>query len=287
MLEHFSWNVERKVCTVNNSLYKTEVLGQKLFAVIHNKHTAWIKLKSLFVFLCVVVIRSNRRNKEQCLVGYNTFNRSYDSFKWLVHSHKFFAVELVIFFLSNIFLSSLPKRNHAVECYGFRIILIFGLVAVLGFFLNSALCHIHNNRVADVVGILLDKSLYSVLFKKFVIVFIVCVILDFKNNLCAGIFLFNLADCVAVCTAWLPAICRILTIFLCVYGNLLCNHKCRVETNAELTDNVNVVLLFFHALLEFEWAWGCDCAEVVFKVILVHADTVIRDCKSTVFFVGL
>ena len=168
----------------------------------------------------------------------------------LVHSHKLFTIKIIVLLLLNIFLCSLPDWEHTVKSFGFCIILILRFFAVLGFFLNSAVSHIHHNRIADIVGILLDKSLDSVLLKELIIVFFLCIVLNFKYNCCTDFVPLCFGDFVTVCAVRFPLVSCVTAVFLSNNGNFLCYHKSGVKTDAELTDNVNIVLLFAHFLLK-------------------------------------
>ena len=68
-------------------------------------------------------------------------------------------------------------------------------------------------------------------------------------------------------------------------GDLVADHERRVKTNAELTDDLNVLALF-GGIFEVERAAFCNGAEVAFKLLCVHSAAVIGNCEGSVFLVG-
>ena len=65
---------------------------------------------------------------------------------------------------------------------------------------------------------------------------------------------------------------------------MLCDHKCRIEANAELTDDVDVVLLFVF-VLERQRTGMRDRTEVVLHFLGSHAAAVVLDDKAAVCLV--
>ena len=58
MLQHFSGNVERQILGVYQTLYEAEIVRQQIRALIHDQHAGRIELQTLFVVLCIVIVRS-------------------------------------------------------------------------------------------------------------------------------------------------------------------------------------------------------------------------------------
>ena len=65
------------------------------------------------------------------------------------------------------------------------------------------------------------------------------------------------------------------------------HHEGGVEAHAELADDVGVLGVVAHFLLELVGAGGGDDAQVVLQVLLVHADAVVADGDEAVFLVHL
>ena len=68
-------------------------------------------------------------------------------------------------------------------------------------------------------------------------------------------------------------------------GDLVADHESRVKTNAELTDDLNVLALF-GGFFEVERAAFCNGTEVAFKLLCVHSAAVIGNSQGSVFLVG-
>ena len=57
--------------------------------------------------------------------------------------------------------------------------------------------------------------------------------------------------------------------------HLICNHKCGIEAQAEMTDDLVVVCLIFIFCNKICRTGKCDLVDVFFHLIRSHADTVI------------
>ena len=114
MLEHFTRNVQRQILRVRKTLYKGEVIGEQIAALVHNKNAAGEKLQALFKLLGVVVHGSLGGDIEQRVVGGGTLRLCVDMDKGFVVVVEFFAVKLVVLLVGYLALVLPPKRNHAV-----------------------------------------------------------------------------------------------------------------------------------------------------------------------------
>lgn len=73
-------------------------------------------------------------------------------------------------------------------------------------------------------------------------IFIVRVIQQRKDDFCAHRCFIAGVDGVAFHAFGTPFVSGIRAIGFGAYCNSLCNHKCRVESNAELTDDIRIVI---------------------------------------------
>ena len=286
VLQHFSRNIQRQIGGVHDALDKAEVLRHQLLAVVGDQHTAGIELQALFVFLGVVIIGRRGRDEQQRLVGHNALHRGHDGLDGLVHRHEFFLIELVVLLLCDVLLRALPDRHHGVQGLALGVVLILGLVAVLGFFLDAALGHIHHDRIADIIGIALHQAGNAVLLQEFVVALVLGVVLEGEGDLGAETVLLTFLNFVAVGAGGIPSVGGVGAVFFGDDSDFLRHHKRRIEAYAELTDDVDIVLLLLHLLLEFVGAGGGDGAEVVFQIVLVHADAVVGDGQRARVLVG-
>ena len=192
-------------------------------------------------------------------------------------------VKFVIFLRLDFALILSPKRNHRIKRFCAYFCNVFTLFVRVG----NLMAHFHNDRVANVVGILLYKLINCILLKVFWVVLVFRVLFNVKSNFTSCVFLFTFFDCISVSTRWNPLVSDVLA--ECFWNNLylISNHKWRIEAYAELTDNRNIVCLFIVCIFffEIEWAALCDCAEIVFKLFSGHTDAVIADFNSSVFLV--
>jgi hypothetical protein len=57
LLEHLTRDVQGQILTVNNTLDKVQVIGNKLLTVVHDEHTAHIQLNVVSLLLGVKHIK--------------------------------------------------------------------------------------------------------------------------------------------------------------------------------------------------------------------------------------
>ena len=93
---------------------------------------------------------------------------------------------------------------------------------------------------------------------------------------------------IAVDAGGLPAERLVGAIGLRDDGDAVGDHERAVEADAELTDDVDggvLLLLLLESVLELQRAGARDDAEVVFQLLLRHADAVVGDGDEAVFLV--
>ena len=296
MLQHFTGDIQRKILRIHQTLYETEMLRNQLFRIIHNEDTTAIQLQTLLVVLRIIVERCLTRDKHQCCKGNCTLYTRMNHLLRLCIIVEFALIELIVFFFCYFRLASLPQRNHGIQRFQFLYSFIFRfsrLIRILVFTFRIvhtlAGFHPHLNRVTDIVGIFLNQTLNLILLQIVVIILIFRVILQIQNDFCSMLIFFTFINGIAVNRIAAPQIGGFLTVFLRRYLHTAGNHKCRIEADTKLSDDIHIILLLciFHLLLKRQRATLRNRSQIVLKLILVHTQTVITDCQSTVFLICL
>ena len=195
-------------------------------------------------------------------------------------------VEAIVFLVRDVLFRLLPDGDHRVERPILDDRLIFRLVRVLRALLEPLALDIHLDGIADVVGVFPDKSLNGIALKEAGVLLVFGVLFQLHDDVCTGALALCGLDGIAIRTARLPHKRRVRAVFLRDDRHLVGYHECRVEADAELADDVNIVLLL-HLLLEFETAGAADSAEVFLHLGLIHADAVVGDGQRAGLLVGL
>ena len=128
----------------------------------------------------------------------------------------------------------------------------------------TLLSHTHHDRVANIVGVLLDDAPEPVLLEELAVFVVVGVISEVEDDVRPGFGSFSLFDSEAVGTFALPDVCLICTKCSGDYLDALCNHKCAVKSHSELTDDIGILHCLGIFRLELEGAAACNDSEVVF-----------------------
>ena len=163
---------------------------------------------------------------------------------------KFVFIKAVVILRLYLAFRLFPDRNHTVEGAKLGNVPVLGFLAFLAlFFLYRLPCgELHFNRVADIVGILLDKSAYAVLVKILVIILVLGFLLYMERDRGADRFLFAGLYRVAFGTARFPAERLVRTERAALDRHMVAHHKRRVKTDAELTYYIHVFLFFVFLL---------------------------------------
>ena len=158
-------------------------------------------------------------------------------------------VEGVILLLGDILLVLLPDGHHGVQCHHFGIGFILGLI-LGGILLLPGLLHLHADGVADVVGILGDQIPDLILLQILAVAILLGVGLQDHDYIGAGVLPLRFLDGVAVGAVGHPLIGLVGTVLSGDHGDFAGHHKGGVEAHAELADDVDILVLFLHGLLE-------------------------------------
>ena len=178
-------------------------------------------------------------------------------------------VELVIVLIADLVFVFLPERNHGVE--GF----LFHGVDGLSFFgrIGNGLLHIHFDRITDVITVLLDEVADRPLFQEFTELLIFRIILEFQGDGGADSILFNFRNGIAVFTGRNPAVCLVSAGRAGINGDFFGDHEGAVETDTELTDDIDLGCVLFQSLAEFRRTGTGNRSEIGFQFLLIHTDT--------------
>ena len=104
------------------------------------------------------------------------------------------------------------------------------------------------------------------------------------HDLGANAVFFALGHSIAICSGGLPAPGGVAALLFGVDGDGIGHHESRIETYAELADNIHIAR-FVHFLAEAVRTGGCDNTKVIFQIFLIHADAVIGNGQGAVFLV--
>ena len=190
-------------------------------------------------------------------------------------------IELVQLLRLHAGLGPLPDGDHGVEGLLLLIGLVFGLV-LGGVLFFPGLGDLHPDGEADIVGVFAHQLLESPGFQELPVLIVVGVGLDVQDDIGAGALPLAGGDGVAVCPGGLPHPGAVRAMLLRHHGDVVRHHEGGVEAHAELADDVRILGVVAHLLLEPVGPGGGDDAQVVFQVLLVHADAVVADGEKPV-----
>ena len=187
---------------------------------------------------------------------------------------KFIFVELIVLLVGKLCLGFFPDGSHGVEGLGNCLFFIFVFRALLELFV----LHVHFYGVTDIVGVFSDQRLDFIWGQKFVVIFLLGVVLYLQNDLRSVAVLSRFLNGVALYTLACPHIGGVLAVCSGDHRNALCDHKRGIEAHAELTDNIDVLRAFVLVFKCKRAALG-NSAEIVFQLIFCHAYAVIRNSQ--------
>ena len=291
VLEDFTADVQGEVGGVHHALDEAEVVGQQVGALVHDHHAGGVELQALLVLPGVEVVGGFLGEIQQGLVGHRALGAGVNDGQGVLPVHELLLVEAVVLLVGDLGLGALPQGNHGVDSLPLLHRLPLGLVVVPGVLrlgLLAVVLHLHDDGVADVVGVLLDELLELVGLQILVVVLLVGVGLDVHDDVAAGGVLLTGGDGVPVGPVGLPHIGLAAAVGLGDDGDRVGHHEGGVEAHAELADDVDVLplVLLVHLLLELEGAAVGDGAQVVLQLLLGHAHAVVGDGEGALLLVG-
>ena len=138
-----------------------------------------------------------------------------------------------------------PYRDHTVKGFVFG----DGFVFVLAALLQMPVLAEHFNRVADIIAVLFYKTADTVFVKIITELFVLGIFLYCKPYNRTGSILHARIYRISVCTARFPAVCLSGSVGFAFDGDFIRDHKSRVESHSELTDNVYFILNFVFGIV--------------------------------------
>ena len=278
MLQHFPGDVQAQILRVDHAAHEAEAVGQQIGAVFHDHHAGGVQLQALLEVLGVEIIRCLGRDIEQGLVRDRALDIRVDDGQRVFEVEELLLIEIVVFLVGDVLLVLVPDGNHGVERLDLGVGLVLGLLVLLRALFHAALFDLHADGVADVVGVFAHELLQLPGLEEAGIFFVVGVGLELHDDVGAGVRALTRGHSVAVRALGFPFPGLVGAVFLRDDGHLVRDHERRVEAHAELADDVGVGgLVLVERLLELQTAGAADRAEVVFHLVLVHADAVVAD----------
>ena len=292
VLEHFTADVQGQILTVHNAADKAEVLGQQILAVVHNQHAAAVQLQSTLVILGVEIVRRLAGDIQQRLEGNVALHVVVDGAQGLIVVEELVPVEGLVLFFRDVLLVPLPDGHHGVQGLHLGVGLVLGRfifltlgVLVLRLLHGTGLGDLHPDGVADIVGILADQATDLVFFQILGVFFVLGIGFQGHDDVRSGSVLFRLLDGIAVRAVGDPLPCLVLAVLPGDNGDGGSHHKGGIETDTELTDDIDVLVLL-HGLLEAQRAGLGDGTEILDHFVLRHTDAVIGNGQGAVFGVA-
>ena len=170
------------------------------------------------------------------------------------------------------------------------VVFAFALFAFTFLFLDRPSdLHQHLDGIADIVGILGDEIAERIDLEIGIVVLLIRIVLEIQRDGCADIVLDAGGHGIAVQTFALPKPSLVASLGTAQYGNLLRNHECGIEADAELTDYIHILqglVAGICLLLKGKRTALSDGAKVCFQLIPGHADAVVGDGERSRFLVG-
>ena len=287
LLQHLTADVQAQVLAVHDALDEAEVVGQQVGALFHDQHAGSVQGQTLLVLLGVEVVGAVAGHEQQGVVVGSALGAAHDDPGGVGIVAELVLIEGVVFLIGHFALLLLPDGDHAVQGLQLGVGLPLGLV-VLGlgvrFRLLAALFALHLDGIAHIVAVFLHDGHDAVLIQEVVVVVGLGVGLDVQDDLGAGGILLSRGHLVAVHTGGFPLPGLVRAVGLGDDGDLVGHHEGGVEADAELADDVDVLVLV--VLLKVQGAGVGDGAQVLFQLRFGHADAVILHGEDAVFLVA-
>ena len=287
LLQHLAADIQAQILTVHDALDEAEVIGQQVGALLHDEHAGCVQGQTFLVILGVEIVGAVAGYEQQGVVVRGALGAADDDTGRVGIIVELLFIEAGVLFVGHFALLLFPDGHHAVQGLQLGVALPLGLV-ILGlgvrFRLLALVLALHLDGVAHIVAVLLDDGNNAVFIQEIIVVVGLGVRLDVQDDLGAGGVLLGGGHFVAVHAGGLPLPCFIRAIGLGNDRDLVGNHEGGVEAHAELTDDVDVLVLV--VFLEVQRTGVGDGAQILFQFLFGHADAVILDGQDTVILVA-
>ena len=271
VLQHFARDIERQVGRVNHAFHEAEPRRQQHLDVVADEDVADIEGESALLVRHEEVHRRLLRQEEERLELDSAFAGERDRLGRALVVVREVLVELLVLLRLNVLLRALPEGDHGVQ--GLLLTRLTRLL-VLVLLVRRHIDRAEGDGIGDEVGVLLhevgDAPVIEVLG---------LVLAEVQHDRRAEVFARGIRDRIAAAHVGLPHERRGRAALLRDDTDLVRHHECRVEADAELTDQLgqSLTALLLQRLAERLGAGACDGAEVLLEIRRVHADAVVRD----------
>ena len=278
LLEQFTGDIERDIGGVHKSLYKAEVFGKQIFTAFHDHNAVGIELESALIALGIQVVRRCGGNEQNGIIVYCALGLVVYVMEGRFVVVELVGIEYRVVLVGDLVLVPSPQGHHAVEglilghglifglfmlmfafallvvVFAFALLVVVFAFALLVVMLAFALfaftflfldrpsdLHQHLDGIADIVGILGDEIAERIDLEIGIVVLLIRIVLEIQRDGCADIVLDAGGHGIAVQTFALPKPSLVASLGTAQYGNLLRNHECGIEADAELTDDIHIL----------------------------------------------
>ena len=283
VLEHLTRDVQRQVGRIDHAAGKRIARRQEVGALVHDHDAGAVELETGVGFTGEHVRRSLGRDEQQRAVGDQALGVDADDGQRVVLVVELVLIKRDALLIRRFLAAALPDGDHAVDglLLGLRdhLHLRLALFVLLAGVDPVALLDVHDDRPADIVGILADEHHELPVFEIGGVLLAGLVFFDVHDDVRADGVLLGLGDGVAVRAGADPLVGRVAAVGASDDRDLVGDHERGIEANAELTDNVDggvLLRVLAEAVLELQRAAARDDAEVAVELLLRHADAVIR-----------
>ncbi len=134
VLQRFARDVERQVVACHDAAHEAEIIGQKLFALVHDQDIRTIERKAFLEIARIEVVGRAARNEQQRIVGQRAFRMQGNRAQRIGEVVEVRLVEFGVFLVGHVGALALPDRHHGIHGLELRVLLVFRLVVVAGIF---------------------------------------------------------------------------------------------------------------------------------------------------------
>ena len=162
VLQNLPADVQGEVGGVHHALDKAEVVGEQVGALVHDEHPGGVELKAFLILPGVEVVGGLLRDVEHGLIGDRPLGAGVDDGEGVLPVAELLLVESVVLLGLDLGLLPLPQGHHRVEGLPLlhrlplRLVVLGGVLRLV---LLAVVLHLHDNGVADIVGVFFDKLL--------------------------------------------------------------------------------------------------------------------------------
>ena len=243
MLQHLTRDVQRQVGGVDHAARERVARRQKVGASVHDHDAGAVELETGIGVARVHICRDLGRDEQQRAVGDQTLGVDADDGQRVVIVVELFLVKRDALLIGRLLAAALPDGDHAVD--GLLLGLGDHLHLRLAFFVllagvdPVALLDVHDDRPADIVGVLADEHHELPVFEVGGVFLARLIGLDVHDDVGADGVLLRLGDGVAVRAGADPLIGGVAAVGAGDDRDLIGDHERGVEADAELTDDVD------------------------------------------------